>query len=74
MGSPKQGSGHTRGQVGLVGRVHPRDCGAHLCMCKHVLCFAQTEGAHVVGSSWDGQRWASVVFADRVVVSYSCLC
>jgi hypothetical protein len=26
-GSPSQGSGHASGQVGLVGRVRPRDCG-----------------------------------------------
>jgi hypothetical protein len=40
MGSPSQGSGHARGQVRPVGRVRPRDCGAHLCMRKHVLYFA----------------------------------
>jgi hypothetical protein len=40
MGSPSQGSGHARGQVEPVGRVRPRDCGARLCMRKHVLYFA----------------------------------
>jgi hypothetical protein len=40
MGSPSQGSGHARGQIGPVGRVRPRDGGARLFMCKHVLCFA----------------------------------
>jgi hypothetical protein len=39
MGSPSQGSGHARGQVGSVGRVRPCDCVTRLCMCKHVLCF-----------------------------------
>jgi hypothetical protein len=40
MGSPSQGSAHARGHVGPVGRVRPCDCGARLCMCKDVLCFA----------------------------------
>jgi hypothetical protein len=40
MESPNQGSGHARGQGGPVGRVRPRDCGARLCMRKHVLYFA----------------------------------
>jgi hypothetical protein len=40
MGSPNQGSGHARGQVEPMGRVRPHDCGACLCMHKHVLYFA----------------------------------
>jgi hypothetical protein len=40
MGSPSHYHGHARGQVGSMGRVRPRDCGARLCMRKHVLYFA----------------------------------
>jgi hypothetical protein len=40
MESSSQGSGHVHGQVEPVGRVRPRDCGARLCMRKHVLYFA----------------------------------